>query len=102
MSPIIIFSWESFGVFASCEFTEILSTFRSGIPVTARDVPVKISDSVEAVRFAISDSAFDFSLVRFDVFAIMTVSFDVFHDIKNWYMMHCLLHHTYLNSCRWK
>lgn len=100
MSLIIIFSWESFGVFASCEFTEILSTFRCGIPVTARDVPVKISDSVEAVGFATSDRAFDISLVRFDVFAIVIVSFNVFHKIENKKMKHLLPHHTYLRSCR--
>lgn len=57
--------------------------FRCGILVTTRDVTAEISDSVEAVGFTTSDRAFDISLVRFDVFAIIIVSFNVFHDTEN-------------------
>ena len=101
MSLTIVFSWESgLGKFASWKFTEIQSTFRSDILVTARDVPFKILFSVKAVGSTTGDRAFDISLVRFDVFATIIVSFDVFHNIENRKMTDCLPHHTYLSSCR--
>ena len=47
--------------------------------MTAGDVTVTILFSVEAIGFATSDRTFDISVVCFDVFAIIIVSFDVFH-----------------------
>ena len=70
--------------------------------MTARDVPFKILISVEAVGSATGDRAFDISLVRFDVFAMIIVSVDVFPEIGNRKMKLRLPHHTYLSSCRWK
>lgn len=70
VSLTIIFSWESgLGKFASWKSTEIQSTFRSGILVTARDVPFKILFPVKAVGSTTGDRTFDISLVRLDVFA---------------------------------
>lgn len=103
MSLTIVFSWESgLGEFASWKSAEIQSAFRSGILVTARDVPFKILVSVEAVGSATRDRAFDISLVRLDVFAAIVVSFDVSLNIENRVMTVRLPHHTYLSSCRWE
>ena len=85
--------------FASRKFTEILYTLRCGILVTAGDVPFKILLSVETVGSTTRDRAFEISLVRFDVLAIIVVSFDVFSEVGNRKMKLRLPHDTYLSLC---
>ena len=100
VSFTIVFSWEpGLGEFASCKFTEILYTLRCDFLMTAGDMPFKILLSVETVGSTTRDRASEISLVRFDVFAIIVVSFDVFSEVGNRKMKLRLPHDTYLSLC---